>query len=50
MVNAIFTVIDLYARYDAATYAVKSAQDSFGKIDSGSPLPPLPQLVPQMPA
>ena len=50
VVNAIFTVIDLYARYDAATYAVKSAQDSFGKIDSGSPLPTLPQLVPPLPA
>ena len=49
VVHGVFTIIDTIARLDALASATRSAQDSFGKIDSGSPLPTLPDSVPPLP-
>lgn len=49
VVNGIFAIIDTIARLDALAYATSSAQNSFGQIDSGSPLPTLPGSVPPLP-
>jgi len=50
VVPGMYTIIDTIARLDALAYATSSAQNSFGKIDSGSPLPTLPSTAPSLPS
>lgn len=50
VVHGIYTIIDTIARLDALAYATSSAQNSFGQLDSGSPLPTLPALLPPLPS